>query len=147
LRGGYILICPRCKKTLVQSEIDGETIETCLSCQGIWLNKNQLNAILSEHGGDFESCSIDDKPHHDKNPVIKCMHCEDVNMRKINFLDYSDIIMDYCPVCGGFWLDNGELSKIKEYKKKVEDGSHTVRNATAYNLLIKLSELAYSIFK
>ena len=141
------MICPRCESKLVYSEIEDQKIETCCSCDGMWLNKNQLNEILSEFGGDIESCSIDDNPHSDKFSVIKCRRCKDIDMKKINFLDYSNIILDYCPNCGGFWLDKNELFKIKEYVKNVDNGSHTVRDKSAYHLLVRLSEIAYSIFK
>ncbi|HQO02468.1 MAG TPA: zf-TFIIB domain-containing protein [Spirochaetota bacterium] len=141
------MICPRCKKTLVIEVKDGEKIDVCRSCGGMWLHRHQLNNLLKESGGDVESCSIDDNPHADPNPVILCRECENTKMKKVNFLDYSDIIMDYCPSCGAFWLDRDELSKMRSYIQKIEDGSHTVTNFSGYSLLTKLSEIAYSIFR
>jgi len=141
------MICPRCGKELVTSEIEDQTVETCQACKGMWLEKNQLNSLLLEIGGDVESCSVDDKPHSDKYPPVTCPRCGDVTMRKINFLDYSDIILDYCEKCGGFWLDRDELVKMKDYIRSVEEGSHHVRDRSAYHLLVRLSEMAYSLFK
>ncbi len=140
------MICPRCNNKLSYSEIEDHKIETCMSCHGIWLDKKQLNAFLMETEGDFELSSIDDNPHKDGYPIIKCRRCKNVDMKKINFLDYSDIIMDYCPQCGGFWLDKDELGNIKEYVKKIEEGSHDIRYHSTYNFLVKLSKFAYSIF-
>ena len=138
--------CPRCKKKLIKETREGEEIEVCKACNGMWLHKQQLNNLLKESGGDVELCSIDDNPHKDKNPVIKCRECKNVEMNKINFLDYSDIIMDRCPECGGFWLDKNELANMHKYIKKVEDGSHNVTDTSGYELLTKLSRIAYSIF-
>ncbi len=127
--------CPRCQAVLVKEEREGEDIDVCKSCGGIWLHKEQLKTFLGDH-----------ESHHDDHPVIKCRECENVNMKKINFLDYSDVIIDYCASCGAFWLDKGELQKMNTYVKLVEEGEHTVRYASAYNFLVKLSELSYSIF-
>ncbi|MFC1671430.1 zf-TFIIB domain-containing protein, partial [Spirochaetota bacterium] len=77
---------------------------------------------------------------------IKCRECEDMTMKKINFLDYSDIIMDYCSSCGSMWLDKDELSNMHNYIKKVEEGSHESKNPKGFDLLVKLNEIAYSIF-
>ena len=68
-------------------------------------------------------------------------------MKKVNFLDFSNIVLDYCENCGGFWLDKGELSKMEDYIHKVEEGSHRVRDRSAFHLLARLSEIAYSLFK
>ena len=56
-------------------------------------------------------------------------------MVKINFLDYSDIVMDRCPTCGSYWLDKNELANMHKYIKQVEEGSHQVKDVTAYDLL------------
>ncbi len=68
-------------------------------------------------------------------------------MKKVNFLDYSNIVLDYCENCGGFWLDKDELSKMEDYIHQVEEGSRRVSDKSAYHLLTRLSEIAYSIFK
>ncbi len=129
------MACPRCKATLEKQERDGEQIDACKSCGGMWLHKDQLDKLLVEH-----------EHSDDKYPVIKCRECENTSMKKINFLDYSDIIIDYCPSCGAFWLDKGELGKMNNYIKLVENGEHKVEYSPAYNLLVKLSEISYSIF-
>lgn len=139
--------CPRCKETLEYKELDGEKIEVCHSCNGMWLDKHQLNHILKESGGDVEACSLDENYHEDVYPVINCRRCREIPMKKINFLDYSEIIMDYCPHCGGFWLDRDELAKMKDYIHCVEEGSHQVKNFSAYDLLVRLSRIAFSIFR
>ena len=140
------MICPRCKATLVKENREGVDVDVCRSCNGMWVHKNQLNILLKESGGDVEMCSIDDNPHDDKFPVIKCRECEDETMKKINFLDYSDIIMDYCSSCGSMWLDKDELANMHKYIKKVEEGSHESKNPKGFERLLKLNEIAYSIF-
>jgi hypothetical protein len=112
----------------------------------MWLHRHQLNNLLKESGGDVESCSINTLPHADSNPPVRCINCRDTFMRKINFLEYSDIVFDHCPSCGAFWLDGDELAEMHGYMHKIEEGSHSVKNVSAYGLLVELSRIAYSIF-
>ena len=138
--------CPRCNEKMETENVEGEDLLVCRGCGGMWAHRHQLNHLLKESGGDVESCSIDDNPHEDRTPVVKCVVCGDIIMKKINFLDYSDIIIDYCPSCGAFFLDRDELSGMHRYVKEVDEGSHQVRDWSAYNLLVRLSEIAYRIF-
>ena len=140
------MICPRCQASLTREFVEGEYIDACKSCGGMWLHKHQLNNLLKESQGDVEECSVDDNPHEDVYPEVKCRECADVVMKKVNFLEYSDIIMDYCSSCGAFWLDKDELANMQKYIKMVEEGSHEVSEFSAYNLLVRLSKIAYSIF-
>lgn len=138
--------CPRCNKRMVRKTIEGQDIEYCSSCRGLWLHRHQLNKLLEESGGDVEMCSIDHRPHSDKYPPIDCRVCTGMVMNKINFLEYSDIILDYCPSCGSFWLDKGELETMHSYIARVDSGAHEIKNRIAYDFLIRLSRLMYSIF-
>jgi Zn-finger nucleic acid-binding protein len=140
------MVCPRCKKTMTSETTEGQNILVCKSCGGMWLHRHQLNNLLEESGGDVELCSFDTHPDADKHHVIKCRECRDVEMKKINFLDYSDIVIDYCPSCGSFWLDKNELANMHKYIRQVDEGSHQVKNFSAYTLLVRLSKIAYSIF-
>jgi len=112
----------------------------------MWLHPHQLNNLLKESGGDVELCSYNTLPEDDRYPMIHCRECPDTLMLKISFLDYSDIIMDRCPSCGSYWLDKNELANMHKYIKQVEEGSHQVKDFSAYTLLTRLSRIAYSIF-
>ncbi len=138
--------CPRCKKNLSTKTIEDQKIDFCESCNGLWLHKHQLNRLVGESSGDVEMCSIDHKPHTDRFPPIECRECAGVVMDKINFLDYSDIILDHCPSCGSFWLDKDELEKMQVYINDVETGAHEVKDGVAYGFLVRVSRLLYSIF-
>ena len=46
--------------------------------------------------------------------VRGCPRCNGVDLDKVFFIGYSDILLDRCPNCGGFWLDGGELQKINK---------------------------------
>lgn len=138
--------CPRCDSKLEITKIEGEDIEFCNSCKGMWLHKDQLNNLISESNGNVEISSVDYNRHKDLKSTIKCRDCENSTMIKINFLEYSDIIMDYCEECGAFWLDYGELHKIHIYMEKIENGSHEVKNKSIHHFLTELSSIAYNVF-
>ncbi|MBN2160446.1 MAG: zf-TFIIB domain-containing protein [Spirochaetes bacterium] len=140
------MVCPRCRKDLSRETREGEEILVCRSCDGMWLHRHQLNNLLKESGGDVELCSYSTHPVKEGGRAIKCRDCKTVDMEKINFLEYSNIVIDRCPSCGSFWLDKKELENMHVYIRKVEEGSHRVDDFSAYTLLMKLSKIAYSIF-
>lgn len=140
------MICPRCDSKLEVVHIDSEDIKVCKSCGGMWLHKNQLNMLLGEQQGDIELCSIADHSHDDEQKM-KCLECDDTDMRRIEFLEYSGIILNHCDSCGSFWVDKDEIKNMRDHIEKVNIGSNDVKEPIAYNLLKKLSELAFSIFK
>ncbi|MEW6300008.1 MAG: zf-TFIIB domain-containing protein [Thermodesulfobacteriota bacterium] len=37
--------CPQCGERLSQRSVHGETIQECLSCQGLWLDKTKLELV------------------------------------------------------------------------------------------------------
>jgi Zn-finger nucleic acid-binding protein len=107
--------CPQCQ-TAMQKEVDPDiTTDVCPSCGGVWLDKNELNALASGMAGDIEYCSIDEKAHEDKYVVRRCPKCAGRDLRKINLLRYSDVIFDFCPECEGFFLDKGEARDMNIY--------------------------------
>lgn len=140
------MFCPQCEKELEIIHVDAKDVVACKRCGGMWLHKNQLNEFLADVEGDVEVCSIDDHEHSDKYPVMKCLECENQVMRKINFLEYSEIIFDYCDKCGSYWIKQHQLANMHNYISKVKDGSLSVNEPVTYHLLVRLSEIAYSIF-
>ncbi len=48
---------------------------------------------------------------------MKCPRCVDVELLEVN--KYG-VLVDVCLVCGGIWLDKGELSKIIQAIQRAE---------------------------
>jgi len=61
-------------------------------------------------------CKMDIKIEEER--IRICPHSRHRMKKKVI---YKNIIIDKCPVCGGVWLDSGELDKIKKYAEA--DGS------------------------
>jgi len=49
---------------------------------------------------------------------MKCPRCVDMDLLEVN--KYG-VLVDFCPSCGGIWLDKGELSKIIEAIRRAEN--------------------------
>lgn len=129
--------CPSCQSDLQTIKCPDMEYLQCVKCRGIYLEKNELNILATGESGDIEFCSIDTDPHNDKYPARICIHCNN-QMRKINLLEFSNIIFDYCETCDGFFLDNGELDEMNDYLKSISpSGSSEEFRGTINDILIR----------
>jgi Zn-finger nucleic acid-binding protein len=51
---------------------------------------------------------------------MKCPICKDINLVMST---RDNVEIDYCPECRGIWLDRGELDKIIEVYKGIENNN------------------------
>jgi len=132
------LKCPACLTAMERSSEFDVEIDVCPRCAGRFLDKGELDAVATGMAGDIEYCSIDTEAHPDEFPPRACPRCPEKQMRKINLLAFSKIIFDYCPHCGGFFLDKGEAESMnreladlsgaptgEEFQERIND--HEVR--------------------
>jgi Zn-finger nucleic acid-binding protein len=42
------LDCPKCKKAMIKLTREGVTIDKCLTCGGIWLDKGEIFSIIEK---------------------------------------------------------------------------------------------------
>ena len=105
--------CPKCPDhpPMHEEEVEGVHVHACKVCGGIWLNKGELNALAHPAEGDLEYCSAD---HIEEDRVTDrlCPTCPETRLIRVNFIAYSEIVMDFCRKCEGIWLDRGELDAI-----------------------------------
>jgi Zn-finger nucleic acid-binding protein len=47
-----------------------------------------------------------------------CPKCEGVKLKKHFFSAKRRVEVDECPNCGGYWLDAGELARIRDEKEQ-----------------------------
>lgn len=133
------LYCPKCLGVaLVERMHSGVLIHECPCCSGIWLNKGELNRIAHPAEGDLEYCSKEDIAE-DRSSDFACPLCPNVMMKKVNFISYSDIAMDYCEKCEGLWLDRGELDAIIAEVEKLNHMPET----WDHRIMVFLSKLPF----
>jgi len=85
-------------------------------CGGIWFDNLELKKFDEPHESDGEVLlDIEQDPSIvvDRTKRLKCPKCDDVVMMRHFFSVKKEVEVDECPGCGGFWLDAGELRKIR----------------------------------
>jgi Zn-finger nucleic acid-binding protein len=111
--------CLNCDKemvnNLVQQKDSQISYDICESCGSLWLDSGELDKMAFQVGGSIEHCG---KAEGVSERTRICPRCEGVELDKAFFLTHSDILLDHCKVCGGFWLDGGELDLIN---RELED--------------------------
>jgi hypothetical protein len=45
IKKAALMHCPKCGESLTQRTLHGVTVDTCPACQGMWLEKGELEAI------------------------------------------------------------------------------------------------------
>lgn len=95
--------------------------DSCESCGGLWLDRGELDKMGYQIQGDIELCSEEEIGKNSETNK-SCPRCNGLPLHKVQFLGYSDIQLDRCRNCGGFWLDGGKLQQIDQYLTKVMPG-------------------------
>lgn len=114
--------CLNCSKemtnNLVQFKKNQISYDMCEACGSLWLDAGELDKMAFQVTGSIEYCS-EDKAEGISELSKKCPRCEDTTLDKMFFIGYTDIVIDHCPNCSGFWLDGGELDLINKELKKI----------------------------
>lgn len=119
-----ILECPACHKRLVKVSLQSinVVVDVCLDgCGGIYFNNREMQAVMSSPKA-FEEikklCEGKEFKKVDETNDRVCPFCGSDMVK--NYTSYSkEVQIDECYRCGGKFLDNGELQKIK-----IQDTEH-----------------------
>jgi len=124
------LKCPRDGEVLVAREVSDHAVAACPRCQGIYLERGELNEVAEPIPGDVElsTVDLDTFEHEDRAAIAACPRCAPLQMKKVEFVGDGGIILDYCTKCGGFWLDDHELDTINAEIKRLLDTSQEVHD-------------------
>lgn len=104
--------CVKCEGKLRRVSVDGTEVEQCEQCSGIWFDSGELQRILgrstiSALRSPTKASKVDDA----KRAI--CPRCKgEGKLVQVLNQDY-DIHIDTCAVCGGQWLDGGELEILR----------------------------------
>jgi Zn-finger nucleic acid-binding protein len=112
--------CPACSHELMEFVIGGVTVDACEGgCAGIWFDAFELQRVddQNEIAGDTVLClQRDPKTVVDFTRKRECPRCAGIKLKRQFFNPKLRIEVDHCPHCGGYWLDAGELEKIRAEK-------------------------------
>jgi len=86
-------------------------VDICPNCQGAWFEKGELDRLDDSVWTNVEEVDFDQVKADHKD--IKCPQCH-IDLEPLSPKDAPELIVDRCPTCQGFWLDQGELDRIRE---------------------------------
>jgi len=109
--------CPACSNVLQEMTVGNVTVDVCKGgCGGIWFDNFELKKFDEPHEAAGElllDIERDESILLDHTKRLKCPKCDDIVMMRHFFSVKKQVQVDECPGCAGFWLDAGELRKIR----------------------------------
>jgi Zn-finger nucleic acid-binding protein len=110
--------CPACDRELVAIQVGSVAVDVCQGgCGGVWFDAFELKKVDEEHEAAGEHLlQIGRDPNLKLDPTRKreCPRCAGIKLKRHLFSRTSQVEVDHCPNCAGYWLDHGELGKIRE---------------------------------
>ena len=109
----------------------------------MFLERGVLNRIAEPTTGylEFSSVDLDNFQHEDEYGPIRCPRDTIVDMRKVEFVIGTNIILDYCDHCSGFWIDGRELVRINDEVAQLNRAAHEVSDPA----LVRLSQFFWNL--
>ncbi len=109
--------CPACGNALKETTVAGITVDVCENgCGGIWFDAFELQKMddAEEAAGEgLLDVPRDESVAVDRSARKKCPKCDDLIMMRHFASIKREVEVDECPGCAGFWLDFGELAKVR----------------------------------
>jgi Zn-finger nucleic acid-binding protein len=110
--------CPACDHELTEMLLGGVKLDTCHGgCAGIWFDAFELQRVderkevRDEH---LLRIQRDPKITVDASLKRSCPRCNGIKLKRHFFSAKKSVEVDQCPNCNGYWLDAGELEKVRE---------------------------------
>lgn len=109
-------------------------VDQCSECDGIWLEKGELESIQEIALRDYRS-ELAQMPEdtvkayqaaRQKREALKCPSC-DSEMAEREHGYCSQIYIDVCPGCQGVWLDKGELQALEIFFERSQADTRELR--------------------
>lgn len=118
--------CPTCSSLLSEVTIDNIQLDVCTEgCGGIWFDRFELQKMDEPHEYTDENLiellSTTNISKSTESQRRNCPKCSDMVMMQHFYSVKRQVEVDHCPKCAGYWLDEGELFKIRnEYPTAAE---------------------------
>ena len=115
--------CPICKKELEKAIFYGVEVDYCPICLGLWFEDDELRLAKDKKDENLNWLDIDLWKRKNKFKIYLgerlCPACR-LPLYEVYYGD-SRIIVDFCSLCKGVWLDRGEFKRIIDYLRKKAD--------------------------
>jgi uncharacterized protein len=116
--------CPACDFDLTELELGGVKVDACHGgCGGIWFDAFELQRVDEQREVPNEyllRVSRNAARPVDAARKRACPRCDGVKLKRHFFSARKQVEVDQCPNCNGYWLDAGELEKVRAEKAAKE---------------------------
>jgi Zn-finger nucleic acid-binding protein len=105
--------------------VENIAVDVCKQgCGGMWFDNFELQKVDEPHESAGESLlQIRTEGNVPTDPSRRrmCPKCKDMRLFRHFFSVKQEVEVDECPNCGGFWLDCGELGRIRSQYSSEEE--------------------------
>ena len=109
--------CPACDTEMEEVIVEDIAVDVCKQgCGGLWFDQFELKKVDEPHESAGESLlqiTMDRTVTPDPSERRMCPKCTDIVLMRHFFSVKKEVEVDECPKCAGFWLDYGELGRIR----------------------------------
>ena len=121
--------CPVCKKEMVEEDFGGVIVDVCTNgCKGIWFDWAEIIKLDENNegfGNALEEGLNYPRTNDEERGKINCPKCG-IPMHIHKYKSSKEINVDECYVCGGFFLDSGEIKVIRDtFMSEQEEKNYT----------------------
>ncbi len=110
--------CPACGKNMCSQDFGGVKVDVCSDgCKGIWFDWLELGKLDEKNEGVGKA--LQDALHSPRvndasRGELMCPKCG-ISMHRHLYESDKEVNVDECYKCGGFFLDSGELTEIRDH--------------------------------
>jgi Zn-finger nucleic acid-binding protein len=118
------IACPKCHVRMDRVDAAGVAVDRCVKCGGVWLDQGELDALMKSRGGVKEAIAgLDSGPAvgprggEATRHVLSHVNCPRDASQLITMVDLKQTHIQYeaCTVCGGVFMDCGELKDLSQF--------------------------------
>jgi Zn-finger nucleic acid-binding protein len=117
--------CPACFNELTEIQVGSLFVDVCQGgCGGIWFDSFELQRADEEQetvGERLLEIPKGERVMVDPARKRSCPRCDGVKLQRHFFSPRRLVEIDECPNCAGYWLDAGELAKIRAEKSSANE--------------------------
>lgn len=105
--------CVKCKGKLITVRVEDVDVDQCDRCGGIWFDAHELERVLKRTRGHLEALAKRGTPRPDDDARRgHCPRCGGEGYLVQLASPNAKIHVDTCAICGGKWLDGGEIDVL-----------------------------------
>jgi len=108
------LKCPGCHDVLERKNYVDVSTDECPKCGGVWLEKGEMGIVATSGSSDEESTAASHIAHSSTEKNRPCPRCSKQPMIKTLLWECSDVELDHCEKCKGFFFDKGEIQSMNK---------------------------------